>query len=223
MFQARPAGVLENIVIHQEFSDDKFSSATVDVSIVVTAVTIPSDVIVSVYWEGELQFSDVYAVEATAFDTATTISLGQVEIPTPTLWWPRGFGQPHLYSMQVVYQPVLASGQKNNGSPSSAGIQKMSCKIGLRTVELVQDPVVENEEEHKMEGHHVGVSATGESIAASRGSFSSRSGSQRGSLSLYDVPATSFYLKVNGIPIYAKGANFIPMDVFPNRVMKEDR
>lgn len=32
-----------------------------------------------------------------------------------------------------------------------------------------------------------------------------------------------FYFKVNNIPIFAKGANFIPIDLFENRVTSEDR
>ncbi|WP_321516824.1 glycosyl hydrolase 2 galactose-binding domain-containing protein [Marinifilum fragile] len=36
-----------------------------------------------------------------------------------------------------------------------------------------------------------------------------------------DEKGTSFYFKVNGVPVFMKGANYIPNDIFPSRVSKE--
>ncbi|MBI9058084.1 MAG: glycoside hydrolase family 2 protein [Labilibaculum sp.] len=36
-----------------------------------------------------------------------------------------------------------------------------------------------------------------------------------------DEKGTSFYCKVNGVPVFMKGANYIPNDIFPSRVSKE--
>ena len=41
--------------------------------------------------------------------------------------------------------------------------------------------------------------------------------------SLYTVPAATFYFKINDMPIFCLGANFIPIDSFQSRVTKEDR
>lgn len=36
-----------------------------------------------------------------------------------------------------------------------------------------------------------------------------------------DEKGTSFFFKVNGVPVFMKGANYIPNDIFPSRVSKE--
>jgi len=40
---------------------------------------------------------------------------------------------------------------------------------------------------------------------------------------LYTVPPTTFYLRVNGVPVFAKGSNVIPLDAFSSRVTSKDR
>jgi beta-mannosidase len=48
------------------------------------------------------------------------------DVESPTLWYPRGFGEPNLHSIEVKY----------NGH----SIKK---NFGFRTVELVQDPIAQ--------------------------------------------------------------------------------
>lgn len=85
------------------------------------------------------------------------------EIENPELWWPNGLGNQVLYTVEVK----LASGSY---------VDQKTHNIGLRTIELVQEP---------------------DSIGA------------------------SFYFKVNGHPVFMKGANYIPQDVFLPRAKKE--
>jgi beta-mannosidase len=84
-----------------------------------------------------------------------------VDVAEPRLWWPNDLGLQPLYDVQVnlLQEDVL--------------LDRRTFKIGLRTLELRQEP---------------------------------------------DAFGTSFTFVVNGVPIFARGANWIPADSFPTRI-----
>jgi beta-mannosidase len=84
-------------------------------------------------------------------------------IASPNLWWPNGMGDQYLYTLEFRIK-------------TATSVDSIREKIGLRTVELVQEK---------------------------------------------DSVGESFFFRVNGIPVFMKGANYIPQDNFPSRVTDE--
>ncbi|HEX8352471.1 MAG TPA: glycoside hydrolase family 2 protein [Pyrinomonadaceae bacterium] len=91
----------------------------------------------------------------------------KLDVPAPRLWWPAGMGPQSLYTLRAR----LFTGA-GGGRPSD----EISTRVGLRTVELRQQP---------------------------------------------DEAGKSFAFVVNGVPVFARGANWVPADSFPARVTRE--
>ncbi len=82
-------------------------------------------------------------------------------VADPQLWWPNGYGAQPLYKVDVV----LFTGEHE--------LDRRSCQMGLRTIELRQQP---------------------------------------------DEWGESFTFVVNGVPIFAKGSDWIPAHSFPTQI-----
>jgi len=80
-----------------------------------------------------------------------------LEVPSPRLWWPRGYGRQHLYTVRVL----LRRGAKI--------LAEETARVGFRQIVIDQTP-------HPEEGNY-------------------------------------FTVKVNGTPVFCKGANFVPSDM----------
>ncbi|XP_071101413.1 beta-mannosidase-like [Haliotis cracherodii] len=80
-------------------------------------------------------------------------------------WWPNGYGRQPLYTVNVTFT-------------SNNEVSSKQRRVGFRTVELVQDPV----------GNNQGL---------------------------------SFYFKINDIPVFFKGSNWIPADSFQENITRE--
>ncbi|MDF2834011.1 beta-mannosidase [Chryseobacterium indoltheticum] len=119
-----------------------------------------------IYAEKEGKY--VFATDKENHDIALRKGLNRISVPfkieDPHLWQPNGWGKAIIYALKF-------SLKKN-----SETIDSKEERIGLRTVELVQEK---------------------------------------------DEKGKSFYFKVNGNPMYAKGTNWIPSDSFTPRITKE--
>jgi beta-mannosidase len=111
----------------------------------------------------DAQGSAVATEEAALTPGSNTVRVDFV-IDDPELWWTNGLGEPFLYDLTATLS-VDGEAVDNNRE-----------RIGLRTVEIVQEP---------------------------------------------DSAGSSFFIRLNGIPVFMKGANYIPQDNFPNRVTPE--
>ncbi|MCR9173247.1 MAG: hypothetical protein NXI10_12170 [bacterium] len=105
-------------------------------------------------WQSEL-FGDKQV------DCADGWLVRQEVIEDPILWWPKGQGNPHMYSSGNM---IL----KNEHVVGGPGF-----RFGIKTAELIQEK---------------------------------------------DEWGTSYYFKINGRKIFAKGGDYIPQDIFPARV-----
>ncbi len=138
-------------------------------------------------------------------DAAHSPYEAQLLVETPRLWWPHGYGEQPLYELRATLvdcaaaaaaapaatggdddkvneacEPLSPSSSSPSPSSSSASLRQ---RIGLRTVELVQEP------------------ARPPAAGLPNG--------------------TSFYFRVNGVAVFAKGSNLIPLDVFAPRATAE--
>jgi len=153
---------LEDVRLRQQFEQDGSVSITVDVmaeSAVSAELTASLEI---VHPDGSRQ-----SVDESLFwfedDTEQSCNL-QLPITNPQLWWPSGYGAQPLYEVEVI----LKDGKNV--------LDRRSYKIGLRVIELRQEP---------------------------------------------DQWGQEFTFYVNGVRLFAKGADWIPADSLPTRITKE--
>ncbi len=140
--------------------------------------------------------------------------IGTLHINDAKLWWPRGHGKQPLYSVQVNYTTT------NN---KKTRVQQIVRKIGLRTVRLVQEADGQDNSNSKNKNKNKNKEEKEKVITEVE---NNGNGNMNINMNLKQQPqptSESFYIEINSKPIYMRGANMIPLDVFSTRVTKSDR
>ena len=201
-------GKLESLVMLQDVTLSE-TSATKGSAVLTPRLriaTVPpavtsSPVLVTVKINGEVKLTEIHRLGVSDNLSVENIvlQLSELSLEEVDLWFPRGYGKPILYTVEIEYCPAVTKSKEE--------CQTLSKRIGFRAVELFQDQL-----------ENSGVLNTQEPTLNSRsGKYS------RPSLTLENPSPATFYIKVNNIPVFAKGANFIPIDVFTSRVTRKDR
>ncbi|KAK3731374.1 hypothetical protein RRG08_017942 [Elysia crispata] len=194
--------------IWQPIYIDSFNSAIIrDVSAVVSKVNNKWQIAVQVYFDsirqpgrygvtGQLEAS----IRGLNLSHSENVTLRGIEEPTHfiitvpeskivPLWWPRGYGEQNLFTLNVTFETF--KGPYRSATDKSS----KSLRIGFRTVELIQEPV--------------------------KNKFQIRKGWKYYYDKRYSPTGLTFYFRVNGIPIFLKGSNWIPADNFQERITRK--
>jgi len=162
------------------------------------------------------------------------VTLPSIHIEKLQLWWPRGSTTTAIAADTITSKSKSGiypnrDGEKGDGEGEGDGdassddtpymytvevlygsSQQQKKLIGFRTVELIQDPIPVDDD----------IDSTNKKSSSAN---KRRQTQPKGPNTLYNVQPATFYFRVNGIAMYMRGANFIPIDSFPSRVTAQDR
>lgn len=131
-----------------------------------------------------------------------------VTVPDPKLWWPNGYGEQALYQAEVI---LLSKGE-NPSKPLDIWQQR----IGLRTLTVNTDALPEETFDPHMRDQTPDLD-DGSTMVMAHGDkkiiVSDRKGQK--------LPGRNFAFEVNGLQIFAMGADYIPEDNILTRQTRE--
>ena len=130
-----------------------------------------------------------------------------VTVENPQLWWPNGYGEQALYEAKVVLLRVEENALLSEAEAANAPLDSWRKKIGLRTMtvntDLMEDEVFDshllNQAEDLDDGSNMILS-----MGEKRIIVTDRKEKK--------IPGRNFAYEVNGLQIFAMGADYIPED-----------
>ncbi len=130
-----------------------------------------------------------------------------VTVENPQLWWPNGYGEQALYEAKVVLLSETEGALLSESESAKAPLDSWRKKIGLRTMtvntDLMEDEVFDshllNQAEDLDDGSNMILSMGDKRIIVTDRKEKK-------------IPGRNFAYEVNGLQIFAMGADYIPED-----------
>lgn len=136
-----------------------------------------------------------------------------LSIEDPQLWWPNGYGAQPLYAVKVLLLSEEApAGQPEAGLP----LDLWQRRIGLRTVTVNTDPLPDEVWDPHLTGQQEDLD-DGTGILMNHGEKTVLVADRKAR----KLPGRNFAFEVNGLQIFAMGADYIPEDNILTRQTRE--
>ncbi len=127
-------------------------------------------------------------------------------VENPQLWWPNEYGEQPLYRAEVQLRPV----------GKDTALDTWTRRIGLRTVTVNTDPLPEEQRDPHMTGQRPDYDDGKLMFSPDGGDVTARV-SREGK----KIQPRNFAITVNGLAIFAMGADYIPEDSILTRQSRE--
>ena len=137
-----------------------------------------------------------------------------IHITAPQLWWPNGYGDQPLYSVEAILAADEAFAEGDKAAASALDVAER--KIGLRTMTVNTDPLPNETRDPHMKDQQPDLD-DGRSMIITNGG---------NKVIITDKEAKplegeNFAFEVNGLQIFAMGADYIPEDNLLSRHSRE--
>lgn len=131
-------------------------------------------------------------------------------ITDPQLWWPNGYGEQPLYQVKALLVPVTDSGK------DTETLDTWQKRIGLRTVTVNTDPIPDEVWDSHLKDQADDLD-DGDSVVMNHGDKKILVTDKKAK----KLPGRNFAFEVNGLQIFAMGADYIPEDNILTRQNRE--
>lgn len=134
----------------------------------------------------------------------------ELTVSDPQLWWPNGYGAQPLYEVKALLVPV------SDDSGESKPLDVWHRRIGLRTVTMNTDPMPDETFDPHMTDQLADLD-DGDNMVLNEGAKKVYVTDKEAK----KLPGRNFAFEVNGLQIFAMGADYIPEDNILTRQTRE--
>ncbi len=143
----------------------------------------------------------------------------ELTVTDPQLWWPNGYGEQTLYKVEALLLSVTetaADNVKTTGTDFPTPLDVWHKRIGLRTMTVNTDPMPDEVWDPHLKGQEEDLD-DGSDILMNHGEKKMLVTDRKAR----KLPGRNFAFEVNGLQIFAMGADYIPEDSILTRQTSE--